>query len=106
MRGMSTVPETPQSPQLDSGSSLALPEDLIAIDPEALKQLLLGALASDRDLSLSGKAVTRVGTAALQLLLAFRRQGAERDLELSLSEPSPALLDGIRCLGLETALGV
>lgn len=83
---------------------LDLPADLVGEDSENFKQWLLAALLGDKPLALSGKGVTRVGTAILQLLVAARRECESRGVRFQLCERSPALKDAIACTGLELAL--
>ena len=87
-------------------NSFELPSDLINEDPEALKQWLLTALVAGRPAVLSGKRVSRVGTAALQLLIAFRKECDVRAIPCELREPSRALLEALDCTGLAVHLGV
>lgn len=88
----------------EASNWLELPSDLICEDGEAFKQWLLLALAREQPVTLCGRAVTRVGTAALQLLVAFRRACDERAVSFELREPSRALLDTLACTGLTDAL--
>jgi len=83
---------------------LALPSDLITEDPESLKQWLLAALAARRSIALEGGGVTRVGTAALQLLVAFRRECQTLGLACELRDASQALRDTLSCLNLQKEL--
>ena len=90
----------------ETAKLLELPADLVGEDPDVLKQRLLSALAAQSSMLVSGKAVTRVGTAALQLLVAFRRECETRALPFELRDPSPALLETLACVGLGDELGV
>ena len=85
---------------------LELPADLIASDPEALKQTLLGALAARHPTVLSGLNVTRIGTAALQLLVAFRRDSVAQGSTVELRDASKPLLDALTSLRLAEAVGL
>ena len=84
---------------------LELPADLINQDSEGFKQWLLEGLVAGRPLVMSGKHVTRIGAAALQLLVAFRRECAIRDIGFELSAPSRVLLDVLAQTGLSHELG-
>lgn len=88
------------SEKSDPYFELALPDDLVAQEPEALRQKFLVALALQRPLDVDARSVTRVGTAALQLLLALFRDAAARGLAVRLRS-SGALNDALGC----TALG-
>jgi anti-anti-sigma regulatory factor len=77
-----------------------LPEDLLSTDLDVLKQALLGAADSGRPVVVEGEAVSRAGTAALQLLLALARHVDEHGGKLELRAPSKVLCDAIATLGL------
>jgi anti-anti-sigma regulatory factor len=83
---------------------LELPSDLTAEDPDSLKQWLLAALVAQRACALSGQNVTRIGTPAIQLLIAFRRECEAQGLRCELRDASPALRDALVCVGLEAHL--
>ena len=85
---------------------LELPGDLIAHDPDELKNWLLAAFAARQPTILSGRNVTRIGTAALQLLVAFRRDAAAQGMTVELRDASQPLLDAVACLGLTQAVGL
>lgn len=78
-----------------------LASDLMNQDPEALRQSLISALVTRQPIALQAAEVSRAGTATLQLLLAFLREAHEQGVRVELREPSPALKDAIRTLGLE-----
>jgi len=91
----------------ESSNLLELPADLIGEDPETFKQWLLVALAAQRPTTvLSGKYVTRIGTASLQLLVAFRKECDVRAIRFELRDASRALLESLACAGLERELGL
>ena len=90
----------------DTSNILELPSDLINEDMDSFKQSLLVALAAQRPTALSGKYVTRVGTAALQLLVAFRKECVAREIRFELREASRPLLETVACAGLEGELGL
>ncbi|MET0792643.1 MAG: STAS domain-containing protein [Polyangiaceae bacterium] len=93
-------------PQEQIGNFLELPADLITEDPESFKQWLLAALVAHSPTILTGRNVTRVGTAALQLLVAFRRQCEVQAVQYELRDASPALRDTLACLGLAHEVGL
>ena len=88
----------------EAPNCLELPSDLICEDTEALKQSFLSALAQQQPITLSARAVTRVGTAALQLLVALRRECDLRAIPFELRNPSRPLLEALACTGLSNAL--
>ena len=90
----------------ETSNFLELPADLITEDPELFKQWLLAALAAQRPTILSGKAVARLGTAALQLLVAFYRECQARSIQCELRDASPALAETLACVGLDRELGL
>jgi len=82
---------------------VALPADCrIAVLP-MLKDTLLGALG-DGAVALDGRQVERTDTAALQLLLLFRRELAARGGSLSWTGVSEALHEAASLLGLTQTL--
>lgn len=91
---------------LDLPNLLELPSDLMTEEPEAFKQWLLVAVAARRSTVVSGKGVTRIGTAALQLLVAFRRECLTNGVSFELREPSRPLLEAIACTGLGGELAI
>lgn len=91
----------PQTSDSSSVTLLVLPSDFLGCDAEALRQELLSALVRARPIELDGQAVTRAGTASLQLLVAFFREAAQREVPARLRTPSRALLDAMHVLGLD-----
>ena len=83
-----------------SKTLLSLPADLVSCDAEALRQVFLAALVHTRPIEIDAAEVTRAGTAALQLLVAFARAAEQRQVELRLLAPSTALREALRCTGL------
>jgi anti-anti-sigma regulatory factor len=79
-----------------------LESDLISRDPEALRQALLSALTAGRPIELVAAGVSRCGTAALQVLLAFVREAARQGIAADLSDASPALREAVRLTGLDS----
>lgn len=103
--------DTPKTARSDIGSSpatsrnalLALPVDCRIAALPALKDSLLGVLG-EGVITLDGSQVERTDTAALQLLLLFRRELAGRDAKLSWLGASDALLEAAALLGLTQIL--
>lgn len=85
----------------NASTVLELESDLIALDPETLKQTLLASLVPGRSVLLVAANVARVGTAALQLLLAFLREADQKGLEVDLRDSSRALRDAVVTAGLD-----
>ena len=85
---------------------LELPAQCLLPDAQTLSQVLLGALKSGEAIEVDGHAVTRIGTAALQLLWLARRDVIDQAHEwrwLSASEP---LRRAARHLFMTDALGL
>lgn len=82
---------------------LALPADCRIAASPALKDALLGRL-DEGTITLDGSQVERADTAALQLLLLFRRELAMRGGNLSWLGASAALLEAADLLGLTHTL--
>ena len=72
---------------------------------ESLRARLLAALARGEDLEIQAGAVRQIDTANLQLLCAAARDLRARDRSLIITEPSPALLQAARRLGLPACSG-
>lgn len=94
--------------QGDTGTSaktgqLALPADCRIAALPVLKDALVGALGESA-ITLDGRQVERTDTAALQLLLLFRRELALRGANLSWLGASEALLEAASLLGLTQTL--
>ncbi len=73
---------------------------------ESLRARLLVAVARGEDLEIQAAAVRQIDTANLQLLCAAARDLRARGRDLTITEPSPALLQAARRLGLTAALGL
>src|SRR6478609_939414 len=84
----------------EQATLVALPADMIGEDPEMLRQLLLDALIQNRRVVLDASQVARVGTACLQLVLAFLREATLKQLAVEIRSPSTALADALLCTGL------
>ncbi|SFE08807.1 STAS domain-containing protein [Roseivivax sediminis] len=79
----------------------ALPEKLDTVAAPALKDML--AAAEGRQIVLDGAQVRKIGTLCAQVLLAARRASAAGGPTLTI-QPSPAMEDDLRLLGLDTEL--
>lgn len=85
---------------------LELPAQCLVPDAQALSRALLDALKSGESIEVDGHAVTRIGTATLQLLWLARRDVTDQAHEwrwLSVSEP---LRRTARQLFMTDALGL
>lgn len=86
--------------QRTSDTVIALAEELQGDAAEALKQTLLAALVRGRPTVVEASQVARVGTAALQVLLAFLRDAECKALAVELRAPSRSMLDALAGTGL------
>ena len=86
-------------------NTVSLGEDLGIEASAELKERLTAHLQSG-DLSLDGRAVRRVHTAAMQVLCAFFRSRHDLGRRTELSGCSDALRDAARLLGLSAQLGL
>lgn len=91
---------------MDLAMKLELPAQCLLPDAQTLSRVLLDALKAGESIEVDGHAVTRIGTAALQLLWLARRDVTDQSHEwrwLSASEP---LLRTARQLFMTDALGL
>ena len=70
----------------------------------ALHQQLLNALQTPEPLEIDGQAVRKIHTSALQVFLSLMVEARLRGLSVRWRNPSPALVDGARLLGLADSL--
>ena len=82
------------------------PSELDIATVEVLRQQLLSALQSPEPLDIDGRAVRKVHTAALQVFLSLMAEARSRDLPVRWRDPSPALVESARLLGLADSLGL
>lgn len=87
-------------------AAVAFPDSLDTANVSRLYGQLQGALVSGKPVVLDASAVRRVSTAAIQLFCAFFDEAEEREVAVTWKDPSPALLDAARLLGLSAALGL
>lgn len=82
------------------------PSELDIAAASALHQPLLDALRAREALEIDGQAVRRIHAAALQLFLSLITEARSLNLPARWRNPSPALLESARLLGLADALGL
>jgi phospholipid transport system transporter-binding protein len=91
--------------QLATASTIVeLESDLIGQDPEALRQALLAALVPGHPVVLRAAGVSRAGTAALQLLLAFLREARAKGVAVQVHDASASLRDAVSVAGMDAVL--
>lgn len=73
---------------------------------ESLRARLLAAVGRGEDLEIQAAAVRQIDTANLQLLCAAARDLRARGRNVTITEPSAALLQAARRLGLTAVLGL
>ncbi len=79
--------------------------DLDIAAAATLRQQLLDALQTQQPLEIDGQAVRKIHTAVLQLFLSLMIEAQARATPVHWRNPSPALLEGARLLGLTDRLG-
>ncbi|HCK81016.1 MAG TPA: STAS domain-containing protein [Candidatus Competibacter sp.] len=72
----------------------------------ALRQQLLDALQTSEPLEIDGQDVQKIHAAALQLFLGLMSEARLRGLSVNWRNPSPAMVEGARLLGLSDRLGL
>ena len=82
------------------------PSELDIASVGALHQQLLSALQTPGPLEIDGRAIQKIHTAALQLFLGFMSEARSQGLSAKWRDPSPAVLEGARLLGLTDSLGL
>ncbi|HET9934183.1 MAG TPA: STAS domain-containing protein [Polyangiaceae bacterium] len=92
--------------QDSSNRVLELPSEIGIQEAEALRLELLALVASRAQIVVSCKEVQRVGTAGLQVLASLAKTLRSNGASLSLREPTTALVDAARGLGLQDLLGI
>lgn len=91
---------------MSSESQLSLPEELSIANVSEWKKQLSELLLKDTPLSLDAAALTRVDTAAIQMLSAFIIQVRSSGQEFSWVEPSETLKSTAQCLGMSEYLAL
>ena len=80
--------------------------DLDIAAAATLHRQLLDALQTQQPLEIDGQAVRKIHTAVLQLFLSLMIEAQARATPVHWRNPSPALLEGARLLGLTDRLGL
>lgn len=95
------APEQGDAPQGAPEAAIALPEifDLNAAD--AVRERLIAAI-DDGAVSVDGSQVQRIATNSLFLLMSAHKTAKDQGHEFTVSEPSPAILEAVECLGIES----
>lgn len=89
----------------ETQSSFVLPSALTATTAATTHEALLAAInAGASDLEIDGAAVTSADAAGLQLLVAARRELAERDRTMRITAPSATLAAAVQDLSLQRLL--
>ena len=91
---------------MSSESQLSLPEELSIANVGEWKKRLSDFLCADSPLSLNASALSRVDTAAIQMLSAFIIQVRSSGQEFSWVEPSETLKSTAKCLGMSEYLAL
>ena len=81
---------------------VALEAALGIADARVLHEKLNAALAAATPVVMDASRVERLDTAVMQVLTGFCRAARERSLALTWQNPSPALQQAVRLLGLES----
>ncbi len=84
--------------------TLSLEGSLDIAAARELQECLAGLLEAGEACAIDASAVERADAAAVQLLHAFAREACARGLALVWRDPSPALCEAFRLLGLERTL--
>lgn len=90
----------PVESQSAPNTVIALAEELLGEAPEALKQALLAAIVRGQPTVIDAGGVARIGTAALQVMLAFLAEAQRKSISTGLRAPSQAFIDALHCTGL------
>lgn len=85
---------------------VVLPAEIGIQEAEALRLELLALIASGAPVVIGAAAVQRIGTAGLQVLASLAKTLDANGVPLTLREPTAALIDAARCLGLHGLLGI
>ena len=97
-------------PQMDSQDSsmraVELPSEIGTQEAEALRLEFLALIESGAPVVVSCARVQRIGTAGLQVLASLATTLRSNGASLTLREPTAALVDAARCLGLQAQLGI
>lgn len=91
---------------MDLAMKLELPAQCLLPDAQSLSRVLLDALKAGESIEIDGHAVTRIGTAALQLLWLARRDVTEQSHEWQWTSVSEPLRRTAKQLFMSDALGL
>jgi ABC-type transporter Mla MlaB component len=89
-----------------STPTIGLSSNSTVKDAAALKGILVGLLDEPSSVAIDAKSVERIDTAIMQLLCAFVRDRAARNLAVTWSATPQALLDAARLLGIGSLLAL
>jgi ABC-type transporter Mla MlaB component len=103
-----TLPSSVEIAVVAAGSTptIALSSNSTVKDAAALKDVLVRLLDEAAPVAIDAKSVERIDTAIMQLLCAFVRDRAERNLAVTWSGTPSALLDAARLLGIGSLLAL
>lgn len=88
------------------GSCLILPEEIRIGNTTQFKKEILNALDSSSHISIDGSKVTRIDTAAIQLLTALAHDCNEKGHPIKWKGASEELENYVKLLGLHESLGL
>jgi len=87
-------------------TSIELPDNLDIRGVESLHEQLELALGAGKNIKLLGRNVVRLDTAAIQVLIAFKKEVEIRHLKLKWIEPSSTVVDVFSFLALDAEIGI
>jgi ABC-type transporter Mla MlaB component len=97
---------SPAVVSVDSQPVVALSSNSTVKDAASLKAALIKVVASTATVSVDARSVERIDTATIQLLCAFVRERAQRQLEVKWLDCPKALVESSRLLGVHQILGL
>jgi ABC-type transporter Mla MlaB component len=97
---------SPAEASTDSEPVVALSSNSTVKDAASLKAALIDVVASSATVAIDVRSVERIDTAALQLLCAFVRERAKRQLGVKWLDCPKAFLEASRLLGVNAILGL
>jgi ABC-type transporter Mla MlaB component len=98
------VPEAPRTEAAAPASMVALPSVCTVKDAAGLKDSLCAVVDEPSSVTIDVRALERIDTAILQLLYAFVRDRAARNLPVEWLGARPALIDAASMLGVHALL--
>lgn len=98
------VPEAPPAEAAAAASMVALPSVCTVKDAAGLKDSLCAVVDEPSSVTIDVRALERIDTAILQLLYAFVRDRAARNLAVEWLGARPALIDAASLLGVHALL--